>query len=125
SRDHLAHGIAAPRALVRSVVAELDDLLESDVESWPLNEPADSVPDDWPEAARTAYAKDVRSAVASGIRPAFVRYRAFLVDELAPVARDDDRPGLSHVPGGPEAYRHLVRSHTTLTLEPEEIHRIG
>jgi uncharacterized protein (DUF885 family) len=125
TRDHLRRGIAAPHALVRSVVAELDDLLEGDVESWPLNDPADAVPEDWPESARSAFARDVRTAVASGIRPAFVRYRSFLVDELTPVARDDDRPGLSHVPGGSEAYRRLVRAHTTLDLAADEIHRIG
>ena len=125
TRDHLSRGIAAPRALVRSVLAELDDLLEGDVEDWPLNEPAEAAPTDWPASARASFAKDVRTAVASGIRPAFARYRAFLADELAPVARDDDRPGLSHVPGGIDAYRRLVRSHTTLDLEPDEIHQIG
>ncbi|HLO35380.1 MAG TPA: DUF885 domain-containing protein, partial [Candidatus Deferrimicrobium sp.] len=30
-----------------------------------------------------------------------------------------------HLPGGSEAYARLVRSHTTLSLAPEEIHRIG
>ncbi|HEY3165264.1 MAG TPA: DUF885 domain-containing protein [Candidatus Limnocylindrales bacterium] len=125
TREHLSRGVAAPHALVRSVVAELDDLLEGDVEEWPLNEPADDVPADWSDAARTAHARDVRAAVATQIRPAFARYRAFLVDELGPVARDDERPGLSHIPGGLEAYRRLVRSHTTLDLEPDEIHRIG
>ena len=125
TREHLSRGIAAPHALVRSVVAELDDLLGGDVEEWPLNAPADEVPADWPAAARTSFARDVRSAVAARTRPALARYRAFLVDELGPAARDDDRPGLSHLPGGREAYQRLVRSHTTLELGPEEIHRVG
>jgi uncharacterized protein (DUF885 family) len=125
TRDALATGVAAPAALVRNVVAELDDLLDGDVETWPLNDPADSVPAEWPEAARAAFARDVRRAVAADIRPAFARYRSFLADELGPVARGDDRPGLSHVPGGGEAYARLVRSHTTLPLTPAEIHRIG
>jgi uncharacterized protein (DUF885 family) len=30
-----------------------------------------------------------------------------------------------HAPGGHEAYRRLVRAHTTLDLTPEEIHAIG
>ena len=34
-------------------------------------------------------------------------------------------PGLSHVPGGAEAYRLLTRAHTSLDLEPEEVHAIG
>ena len=125
TRAALAAGIAAPDANVRNVIAELDDLLSGDVEGWPLNDPAEAAPADWPEATRAAYAKDVRTAVASGIRPAFARYRAFLVDELRPAARGDERPGLSHVRGGAEAYARLVRAHTTLDLTPDEIHRIG
>ena len=125
TREHAFRGIAAPQALIRSVLAELDDLLEGDVETWPLNGPADDVPADWPEPARQSFARAVRTTVASEIRPAFARYRAFLADELLPGARDDDHPGLSHIPGGLEAYRRLVRSQTTLELEPEAIHRIG
>ena len=68
---------------------------------------------------------DLPAVVADEIRPAFARYRAFLADELAPVARADDRPGLGSVPGGDAAYARLIRAHTTLDLTPETIHRIG
>ncbi len=125
TRDALTQGTVAPDANVRSVIAELDDLLAADVEGWPLNDPADAAPEDWPEAVRQAFAKDIRTAVASGIRPAFSRYRALLADELRRAARDDDRPGLSHVPGGDQAYTRLVRAHTTLDLTPDAIHAIG
>ena len=142
TRDALARGIGAPHALVRSVVAELDDLLARPTEEWPLVDPAreddtpdapdtpaapdaPDAPDAWATGRRAAWAEQVRRAVADGIRPAFERYRAFLVEELAPVARDDDRPGLSHVPGGSDAYGRLIRAHTTLDLAPDVIHRIG
>jgi uncharacterized protein (DUF885 family) len=125
TRDALATGVAAPAALVRNVVAELDDLLGRPVEDWPLVDPARDAPVDWPAERRRAYQDDVAVAVADVIRPAFARYRAFLADELGPLARRDDRPGLSHLPGGEEAYARLVRSHTTLPLTPGEIHRIG
>ncbi|HET7471846.1 MAG TPA: DUF885 domain-containing protein [Candidatus Limnocylindrales bacterium] len=125
TRAALAEGIVAPAALVRSVVAELDDLLARPTDEWPLVEPASALPDDWPAARRDSIATAIRSSVADGTRPAFERYRTFLVDELMPAARGDDRPGLSHVPGGDEAYARLVRVHTTLRLTPEAIHRIG
>ena len=125
TRDALGRGVAAPGALVRNVVAELDDLLARPVEDWPLVEPAADPPADWPEERRTRYAERVSATVADVIRPAFARYRAFLADELGPVARNDDRPGLLHLPGGADAYANLVRCHTTLDLDPEAIHRIG
>jgi uncharacterized protein (DUF885 family) len=83
------------------------------------------LPDDLPAADRDRLAAAIADAVATGVRPAFERYRAFIGQELAPLARGDDRPGLGHVPGGAEAYARLVRAHTTLDLGPEEIHRIG
>jgi uncharacterized protein (DUF885 family) len=125
TRDAIGRGIAAPQALVRNVIAELDDLLARPDADWPLVEPAGDVPAEWPAATRERHAEAVKAAVSDGIRAAFARYRAFLADELGPVARGDDRPGLSHVPGGPEAYARLVRGHTTLELTPAEIHRIG
>jgi uncharacterized protein (DUF885 family) len=125
TRDHLGEGLAAPHALVRSVLAELDDLLSRPVEEWPLMDPARDDHSGWTPGQRAALADGVRSAIVDGIQPAFVRYRAFLADELAPVARDDDHPGLSHLRGGADAYARLVHSHTTLDLSPEEIHGIG
>ena len=125
SRDALRRGVGAPAALARSVGAELDDLLARPTENWPLLEPASHLPDDLSAADRDGLAAAIGEAVATGVRPAFERYRAFLADELGPVARGDDRPGLSHLPGGAEAYARLVRAHTTLDLGPEEIHRIG
>src|SRR6478609_4974870 len=97
SREAMADGIVAPRALVRSVV---DDLLARPVEDWPLQDPARDLPGDLSPAAAEALRRDLPAVVADEIRPAFANYRAFLADELAPVAREDDRPGLGSVPGG-------------------------
>ncbi|MDQ3127587.1 MAG: DUF885 domain-containing protein, partial [Chloroflexota bacterium] len=111
--------------LVRSVVAELDDLLGRPVAAWPLLDPARTAPATWPAAVRDRYASDVETAVVEGFRPAIERYRAFLVNELGPVARGDEQPGLGALPGGDESYGRLVRAHTTLGLTPREIHGIG
>jgi len=125
TRDSRRRGVAAPQALIRNVIAELDDLLARPVEDWPLVDPARAEHPQWTGGQRSAHADAVRDAVVEGIKPAFARYRAFLADELGPAARGDDRPGLSHLPGGGEAYARVVRSHTTLDLTPDEIHGIG
>jgi uncharacterized protein (DUF885 family) len=125
TRSALGEGIAAPHALVRSVVAELDDLLDRPTETWPLLDPIRNVPGEWPSAERERFAASVRASVTDTIRPAFERYRSFLTAELAPAARDDAHAGLGAVAGGAETYERLVRAHTTLELAPREIHRIG
>ena len=124
-RASAAAGLVAPRALVDSVVDELDDLLAQPDETWPLSEPARVERPDWSATARSRFREDIEAAVRDTIRPAFERQRALLADELRPIARPDERAGLSHVPGGGEAYRRLVAAHTTLELVPEAIHATG
>ena len=125
TRAALERGLVAPQALVRSVVAELDDLLARPDADWPLLEPAHGERPDWSADSTTRFADDLAATVGDEIRPAFERYRAFLVDEVGPRAAADERPGLGSLPGGADIYRRLVRAHTTLDLEPEAIHEIG
>ena len=124
-RAAVAEGLVAPRALVDSVVDVLDDLLAVPAEASPLAAPGVLPHPDWPIDDRESFKERVVAAVRDGIRPAFERKRAFLVDELRPIARPDDRAGLSFAPGGGATYRRLIRAHTTLDLEPEAIHATG
>jgi uncharacterized protein (DUF885 family) len=125
TRASLDRGLIAPQALVRSVLAELDDLLARPDVDWPLLDPARDERPDWPAETTDRFADDLGAAVRDVIRPAFERYRAFLVEEVGPRAADDARPGLGSLPGGDGIYARLVRAHTTLDLEPAAIHRIG
>src|SRR5690606_34329473 len=80
-------------------------------------------PDGWDGEAD--WRTELRAAVAGDLRPAFARYRAALADELAPVARSDEQPGLCWLDEGNDLYRQLIRLHTGLDLAPEELHEIG
>ena len=116
----LRRGLAERRvgvaAICLRVVDQLDEVLARPDAEWPLAEPAERRPEIRDELLRV---------IGREIRPAYERYRAVVVDEIAPQARPDDRPGLSHVPGGPEAYRRLMRAHTSLDADPEELHQVG
>ena len=118
-------GLVAPRALVDSVVAELDDLLARPDDAWPLARPSAADRPGWSGTERDRFAAAIGAAIRDDIRPAFERQRAYLADELASIARPDDRAGLGHVPGGEAAYAHLVAAHTTVDLDPSAIHAIG
>lgn len=71
---------------------------------------------------RAAFLGEVDRRIEGAINPALDRLIVGLraQKELAPVD-----VGLGQYPGGREAYRALVRRHTTLDLAPEEIHRMG
>jgi uncharacterized protein (DUF885 family) len=115
-RRGAAEGLFGVAALCTKVIDELDELLARPDTDWPLLDPAT----EWPDLR-----EGLLAVIGEEIRPAFERYRAVIADEIAPKARSDDAPGLMHLPGGAEAYRLLVRAHTSLTLSPEEIHEIG
>ena len=118
--DQLRRGAAEGRIgvaiLCSKVVEQLDELLARDDADWPLAEPARAMPE---------IREELILVIGEEIRPAFQRYRSTIADEIAPRARADDRPGLSHLPGGAETYRGLARAHTSVDREPEELHRIG
>lgn len=65
----------------------------------------------------------VREALAARVDPAFARLAALFDAQYEAAAPDN--VGLWQYPGGAEAYRWLVRRHTTLELTPEEIHQLG
>jgi uncharacterized protein (DUF885 family) len=115
-RRGTAEGRTPVAMLCTKVVQQLDELLGKPDAEWPLAEPSREAPE---------IRERLLEVIGQEIRPAFDRYRAVMVDEIAPNARPDDRPGLSHIPGGAEAYRLLTRAHTSLDIVPEDVHAIG
>jgi uncharacterized protein (DUF885 family) len=80
-------------------------------------------PEDWD--GLDAWRAELTEIVSRDVRPAFARYRDALRDELLPVARSDDEPGIGHLPGGDELYPALLRTHTGLSLTADELHQFG
>jgi len=124
-REAAADGFVSAEAPLRKVIDELDDLLGDSAGSAALLGPTSAPRPAWSPAERTRFDAALATVVEERILPAFTRYRRALVDEILPRARRNDRPGLSHVPGGVRAYERLIRAHTSLERSPEEIHRIG
>lgn len=65
----------------------------------------------------------VKETIATKNEPAMARLAAIFSAEYEAAA--PDRVGLGQYPGGMEAYRRLVRLHTTTEMTPEEIHELG
>ena len=122
----LGAGKVSARSEVARVVRQLDELLARPDASWPLAAPPTRITTgSWPEAERTRFAAALARAVTDGIRPAFTRYRDTIRDRVLPAARSDEAVGIRHVPGGDVCYRALARVHTSLSIDPAEVHRVG
>ena len=115
-REGLRRGYSQPAVNVRRVIAGMDQLLASAVTESPFYNPA--VRDSTPEF-RAALAK----VVTGDLVPAMRRYRAFLVDEYLPKARESI--AVTANPDGAACYRAAIRRFTTLPLSGEEIHQTG
>lgn len=100
------------------VMSQLDGYLESDLSDDPflvLKIPGND----------TAWREKAETLVKETIRPAMGAYRDGLAEHIVPVARPDDRCGLSWIAGGYEIYSQVVEQYTQLSSSPEEIHEIG
>ncbi len=122
-REGMASGVVESRLTVRNMIGQIDALLAQPLEQSPFYSPVTEFPDTVPEADRPALREAYAGMLRDTVLPAYRRLRAFLADEYLPAARDS--VGLGQMKGGPELYRHLIRAHTTLALEPEEVHQLG
>ena len=76
-----------------------------------------------PEADWATLQARARRIITETIHPAYRRHLDFYRTEYLPnCARSDS---VSAMPGGPEYYAFQVRSHTTTSLTPQQIHDIG
>jgi uncharacterized protein (DUF885 family) len=121
--DGAARGRTTADLLVDATIAQVDAYLASDLATDPYL--AIRPPSSFSDAESTAWRDRLSDAVVAHVRPGFSTYRDTLVDQVRPVARSVDRPGLSWLPGGEEVYRRLIRLHTSLDMSPDEVHRIG
>jgi uncharacterized protein (DUF885 family) len=111
-------GLTPAEASVVRVLSQLDGYLSSRMVDDPflaLKMPGDG--GDWRDKAE--------QLVERTIRPAFVDYRDGLEEHIAPLARPDNRCGLTWMDGGDEIYANLIEQYTQLPHSAEEIHEIG
>ncbi len=115
-REGLRRGFSAPKGNVQRVVEQMDALLAGPVTQSPFYDPGKRDGDDNFEAA-------LGEIVDEQVRPAIRRHRDFLVAEYLPKARE--AIAVAANPQGRDCYRTAVRFHTSIRMEPEEIHRLG
>ncbi|NQV05533.1 DUF885 domain-containing protein [bacterium] len=125
--ERLREGVAAGRTPVdlhaRGVVAALDAQLALDPADDPLLRVR--VPASFDEARTAEWKGRLARILEEKVRPAYLRHRNAIADEVLPASRSVDKPGLCHVPGGDAAYRAAMYRYVTLDKDPEDVHRIG
>jgi uncharacterized protein (DUF885 family) len=108
-------GRTAVARLVESAVAQLD-LLIDDPTAGAMDR--SDVDDD-------EFRRETLRLIDDRVRPALAGYRDALRADVLPLARDDDHPGICHLPGGETMYPLLARLHTSTDTSPDELHAVG
>lgn len=120
-----AQGMFANAESVRRTLAMIEAALAEPVERWPVVVRAAEHRPEWPPEAIDQFAARVRQVAELQLRPALVRFRDLLRDEILPRARPEEQAGLGALPGGDACYAALIRRHTSLDLTPDELHAFG
>ena len=128
--DNLRRGLAAGKTSAHSEVArvsrELDELLAKPSPQWALVSVADRATGSaWTDAERARFRSDLTSVVEREIRPAFVSYRQLIKTQILPRSRGDARVGMLNLPGGTACYAILAQEHTSLSIDPIQVHQRG
>lgn len=119
----VAQGIVQPRILVERSIPQLEAQIVDEVEKSLFWQPVVKMPSEFSSSDRDRLTRAYRETISSTILPAYRKLTSYLRDRYLPRARTT--VGLSALPGGGEWYAALVRSTTTTSLTPEEVHRIG
>jgi uncharacterized protein (DUF885 family) len=122
-QEGVARGITPPRVTLRDVPDQVGRQIVDDPLQSPVLEAFRRLPADLGEADRRRLLEAAGRAYATGIRPAFERLRAYLLQTYLPRARTT--VGLRDLPDGEAWYAFRVRHQTTTHLTPRAIHDLG
>jgi uncharacterized protein (DUF885 family) len=120
-REGASRGWAGAEFAVRETVSQIDGVLATAPADDPIVTSVQVPEGVDAEALRAALA----AALESSVRPGLEQFRDALRDVALPVARPEERCGLSWLPDGEDAYDRALRYFTTTTKTAQEIHDIG
>ncbi|MBS0474334.1 MAG: DUF885 domain-containing protein [Proteobacteria bacterium] len=122
-REGLASGVVESRLTTLNMIAQIDALLAQPVDQSPFTSPVRDFPAGIDAGERTRLSAAYGAAVRDEVYPAYHRLRDFLNDEYLPAARE--QVGISAMKGGGGLYRRAILQHTTLPLDPQQVHQLG
>ncbi len=123
ARQGMAAGWVPSRAVLERVIGQLDSQLTAVPEQSPFYEPFTRLGRGIPAATQDALRARGLRALAEDVLPAQQRLRDFVAGDYLRAAPAEG--GLTRYPGGDKVYAALVRTYTTTSLAPAQVHEIG
>lgn len=114
--EGIRRGITHPKIVMQRVLGQIEKQIVTDATKSPFF-------DAYRKKPREPYASEAKTIISSAVVPAFEKLRAFWQNEYLPACKEG--VGAWQLPEGGKLYAHLVRSHTTTKLSPDDVHAIG
>ncbi len=112
-----------PKILLDKVAPQAEKIIAIKAEESPFAQPVAKFPAGVSEADQKRLREAVLNAVNDLVYPSYAKFAEFVKEEYAPQGRSE--PGVWSLPDGEARYAYLVKSSTTTSMTPEEIHQLG
>jgi uncharacterized protein (DUF885 family) len=122
-REGVQRGIVWPTAIIERTLPMLRTMSTQALDKNPFAEPVKRIPAGASPADREQLAQAYRDVVVQQVVPAVAALAQTLERDVLPHGRAES--GFGSLPGGPAWYAQRVRSSTTTTLTPKQIHALG
>ena len=124
NKQGLKNGYTQPKLVTRGVVAQIDAIINSDIESNPyLKVFLQADENILAPMEKEELIDKAKNLIINEINPAYDELNNFLKNDYLVNSRDSI--GIKDIPNGKQYYEELARHFTTTDLTPDEIHDIG
>lgn len=124
-REGINAKIVLPKILVAKMIPQMraEEITTSNWDNNIFYGPIKKFPKEISEKDRAKFTQLYQHTIKTKIIPAYQKMGDFLEKEYLPAARDSH--GINTLPNGDSMYQYYVKSWTTTTLTPDEIHKMG
>lgn len=122
-REGVKVGVVQPKVLMEKVLPQLDALILDDPAQTLFYKPIGKFPESFTAEDKARFTAQYTALIKGTLMPAYKGMRDYIRDEYLPETRGS--VGLGALPDGAAWYAYRVKSNTTTSLTPAEIHQIG
>jgi uncharacterized protein (DUF885 family) len=119
----ISRGMVQPKLVTTLIIGQLATQVSQDAPHTSLLAGFQRFSAAMPATMQQELRAEANEAYESQFRPAWRKLHAYMRDVYLPKAREET--SIAAIPNGKQAYAYMVRSMTTTTRTPEEIHKLG
>jgi uncharacterized protein (DUF885 family) len=127
AKAYMQKGIEAkvvlPKALTVKLIPQFEDILTPKVEDNIFYTTVKNIPNEFSDSDKKKITEEYTAFIQNDLMPKYQKFDTFLKTDYLPNSRETS--GIGSVAGGGDLYKVLVKSWTTTSKTPEEIHNLG